>query len=54
MNEDGEKQLTLVEVVLEQAGHYAAVDADITLFVRKALSVLLKAEAGLLKVDGEI
>ena len=50
----GKKQLTFNEIALEQAGPYAAEDADITLQLHKALSAALNAEAGLLKVYREI
>ncbi|MES0328334.1 MAG: DNA polymerase I, partial [Gammaproteobacteria bacterium] len=50
----GKKQITFNEIALEQAGPYAAEDADITLQLHKALSASLKAEAGLLKVYREI
>ncbi|MCK4704650.1 MAG: DNA polymerase I, partial [Gammaproteobacteria bacterium] len=50
----GKKQITFNEIALEQAGPYAAEDADITLQLHKALNASLKAEAGLLKVYREI
>lgn len=50
----GKKQLTFNEIALEQAGPYAAEDADITLQLHDALSAELKKEKGLLKVYREI
>ncbi|MCW8922651.1 MAG: DNA polymerase I [Gammaproteobacteria bacterium] len=50
----GKKQLTFNEIDLEQAGPYAAEDADITLQLHDSLSAELKKEKGLLKVYREI
>ena len=50
----GKKQLTFNEIALEQAGPYAAEDADITLQLHDALSAQLQKEKDLLKVYREI
>ena len=50
----GVKQLTFNQIDLEQAGPYAAEDADITLRLHEKLSADLKAEPTLLKVYREI
>ncbi|MDH5710833.1 MAG: DNA polymerase I [Gammaproteobacteria bacterium] len=50
----GKKQLTFNEIALEQAGPYAAEDADITLQLHHVLSVELKANETLLKVYRDI
>ena len=50
----GKKQLTFNDIDLEQAGPYAAEDADITLQLHDKLSAELKKEKGLLKVYREI
>ncbi len=50
----GAKQLTFNEIDLEQAGPYAAEDADITLQLHEKLSNDLKAAPSLLKVYREI
>ena len=50
----GAKQLTFNQIDLEQAGPYAAEDADITLQLHEKLSSDLKAEPTLLKVYREI
>ncbi|MDH5388387.1 MAG: DNA polymerase I [Gammaproteobacteria bacterium] len=50
----GKKQLTFNEIALEEAGPYAAEDADITLQLHKVLSTELKANDRLMKVYREI
>ena len=50
----GKKQLTFNDIALEEAGPYAAEDADITLQLHDALNAELKKEKGLLKVYREI
>jgi DNA polymerase-1 len=50
----GAKQLTFNQIDLEQAGPYAAEDADITLQLHEKLSSDLRAEPALLKVYREI
>jgi DNA polymerase-1 len=50
----GAKQLTFNQIDLEQAGPYAAEDADITLQLHEKLSSDLRAEPTLLKVYREI
>jgi len=50
----GVKQLTFNQIELEQAGPYAAEDADITLQLHEALSKELKENAALQKVYKEI
>ena len=50
----GAKQLTFNQIDLEQAGPYAAEDADITLQLHEKLSADLKAEPALQKVYREI
>ncbi|WNW12671.1 DNA polymerase I [Pseudomonas sp. DTU_2021_1001937_2_SI_NGA_ILE_001] len=50
----GKKQLTFDQIALEQAGPYAAEDADVTLRLHQALSDKLKAEPGLLSVLQDI
>jgi DNA polymerase-1 len=50
----GAKQLTFNEVALEQAGPYAAEDADITLQLHQKLSEELKAQPTLLKIYHDI
>ncbi len=50
----GAKQLTFNQIDLEQAGPYAAEDADITLQLHQKLSAQLEAEPSLLKVYREI
>jgi len=50
----GSKQLTFNQISLEQAGPYAAEDADITLRLHQTLMAELKKEPGLLKVFEEI
>ncbi|MDH5611283.1 MAG: DNA polymerase I [Gammaproteobacteria bacterium] len=50
----GKKQITFNEIALEQAGPYAAEDADITLQLHHVLSVELKANRGLLEVYRDI
>jgi DNA polymerase-1 len=50
----GAKQLTFNQIDLEQAGPYAAEDADITLQLHEKLSKDLKAQPTLLKVYREI
>jgi DNA polymerase-1 len=50
----GAKQLTFNEVALEQAGPYAAEDADITLQLHEKLSEELKAQPALLKIYRDI
>ena len=50
----GAKQLTFNQVDLEQAGPYAAEDADITLQIHQKLHDQLKQEPALLKVYEEI
>ena len=50
----GARQLTFNEVDLEQAGPYAAEDADITLQIHEQLSSQLEADKTLLKVYREI
>lgn len=50
----GKKQLTFNDIDLEQAGPYAAEDADITLQLHESLSSQLQKEKGLLKVYREI
>ena len=50
----GAKQLTFNEIDLEQAGPYAAEDADITLQIHQKLSAQLKAEKKLMSVYRDI
>ena len=50
----GAKQLTFNQIDLEQAGPYAAEDADITLQIHQKLSAQLKAEKKLMSVYREI
>ena len=50
----GSKQLTFDQVALEQAGPYAAEDADITLRLHQTLWPRLQAEPGLARVLQEI
>ena len=50
----GAKQITFNEVPLEQAGPYAAEDADITLRLHEVLSAELKANQSLLKIYRDI
>ncbi len=50
----GVKQLTFNEIDLEQAGPYAAEDADITLQIHQKLSAQLKAENKLMSVYRDI
>ncbi len=50
----GVKQLTFNEIDLEQAGPYAAEDADITLQIHHKLSAQLKAEKKLMSVYRDI
>ncbi|MCO8162439.1 DNA polymerase I [Pseudomonas sp. 21LCFQ010] len=50
----GKKQLTFDQIPLEQAGPYAAEDADITLRLHQVLIEKLKAEAGLVSVLSDI
>ena len=50
----GKKQITFNEIALEQAGPYAAEDADITLRLHHVLSAELKANASLLPVYRDI
>jgi len=50
----GVKQLTFNQIDLEQAGPYAAEDADITLRLHQHISSLLEAEPSLQKVYKEI
>ena len=50
----GAKQLTFNEIDLEQAGPYAAEDADITLQIHHKLSAQLKAEKKLMAVYRDI
>jgi DNA polymerase-1 len=50
----GAKQLTFNEIDLEQAGPYAAEDADITLQIHHKLSAQLKAEKKLMSVYRDI
>ena len=50
----GAKQLTFNQIELEQAGPYAAEDADITLQIHQKLSEALEAEPALNKVYKEI
>ena len=50
----GKKQLTFNQVDLEQAGPYAAEDADITLRLHQALSAKLSTEASLTRVLEQI
>jgi len=50
----GGKQLTFNRISLEQAGPYAAEDADITLRLHKTLMAELKKEPSLLKIFEEI
>jgi DNA polymerase-1 len=50
----GAKQLTFNEIDLEQAGPYAAEDADITLQIHHKLSAQLKAEKKLMTVYRDI
>ncbi len=50
----GVKQLTFNQVGLEQAGPYAAEDADITLRLHEKLSEELKAQPSLLKIYRDI
>ncbi len=50
----GAKQLTFDQVPLEQAGPYAAEDADVTLRLHQALWPKLEAEPALLKVYEEL
>ena len=50
----GVKQLTFNQIELEQAGPYAAEDADITLRLHQALWPQLQSEAGLKQVFQEI
>jgi DNA polymerase-1 len=50
----GARQLTFNEIELEQAGPYAAEDADITLQIHQQLSAQLQAETKLLSVYREI
>ncbi len=50
----GAKQISFQEVPLEQAGPYAAEDADITLQLHQTLIAKLKAQPSLLKLYAEI
>jgi DNA polymerase-1 len=50
----GSKQLTFNQIDLEQAGPYAAEDADITLQIHQKLSAQLKAEKKLMSVYRDI
>jgi len=50
----GARQLTFNEIDLEQAGPYAAEDADITLQIHHKLSAQLKAESRLMSVYRDI
>ncbi|XOV86241.1 MAG: DNA polymerase I [Pseudomonadota bacterium] len=50
----GAKQLTFNQVPLEQAGHYAAEDADVTLRLHEAIWPRLSGEPGLKRVFEEI
>tara|TARA_R110001592_G_scaffold1874_20_gene11509 strand:- start:29247 stop:32021 length:2775 start_codon:yes stop_codon:yes gene_type:complete len=50
----GAKQLTFNQVALEQAGPYAAEDADITLRLHRVLSAQLKASPSLMAVYRDI
>ncbi|BBB31578.1 DNA polymerase I [Neptunomonas japonica] len=50
----GKKQLTFNQVDLEQAGPYAAEDADITLRLHQALDAKLSTEASLSRVFADI
>jgi DNA polymerase-1 len=50
----GAKQLTFNQIDIEQAGPYAAEDADITLRLHQALWPKLEADAGLKKLFDEI
>ncbi len=50
----GAKQLTFNQIELEQASHYAAEDADITLRLHQKLAAELVAKEGLKKVLGDI
>lgn len=50
----GKKQLTFNQIELEQAGPYAAEDADITLRLHQAIAPQLEAEASLAKVFHDI
>lgn len=50
----GAKQLTFNQVTLDQAGPYAAEDADITLQIHEKLSEELKAQPALLKIYRDI
>ena len=50
----GSKQLTFNQIALEQAGPYAAEDADITLRLHQKLQTALKKEPDLLRVLEEI
>ena len=50
----GAKQLTFNEIALEEAGPYAAEDADITLQIHRALAVALEKEPSLKSVYEDI